>query len=50
VTFHGLLAKPDGSDAVEVSRQGQRADAAALGADAGKEIKMRAGADFFVED
>ena len=50
VKFQGLLAKPDGSDAIEVSRQGRRDDAAALGADAGQEIKKRAGADFFVED
>jgi len=50
VTFRGLLAKPDGSDAVEAARQGRRADAAALGVDAGHEIKSRAGPDFFVED
>jgi hydroxymethylbilane synthase len=50
VTFRGLVAKPDGSDAIEVSRQGQRGEAAALGADAGHEIKTRAGADFFAED
>jgi hydroxymethylbilane synthase len=50
VKFRGLLAKPDGSDAIEVSRQGRHADAAALGADAGREIKRRAGADFFVKD
>jgi hydroxymethylbilane synthase len=48
--FRGLVAKIDGSDAIEVSRQGRRADAAALGADAGHEIKTRAGADFFIED
>jgi hydroxymethylbilane synthase len=50
VIFRGLLAKPDGSDAIEATREGRRADAAALGADAGREIKSRAGADFFVED
>ena len=50
VIFRGLLAKTDGSDAIEVSRQGRRADAAALGADAGDEIKSRAGAGYFVED
>jgi hydroxymethylbilane synthase len=50
VRFRGLLAKTDGSDAIEVFRQGRRADAAALGADAGHEIKTRAGAGFFVED
>jgi hydroxymethylbilane synthase len=50
VSFRGLLAQPDGSDVVEASRQGSRADAAALGADAGQEIKSRAGAAFFIED
>jgi hydroxymethylbilane synthase len=50
VRFRGLIAKTDGSDAIEVSRQGRRTDAAALGADAGHEIKTRAGAGFFVED
>jgi hydroxymethylbilane synthase len=50
VNFRGLLAKTDGSETIEVSRQGRRADAAALGADAGHEIKTRGGAGFFVED
>ena len=39
--------KPDGSEAFEVSREGRRAQAAELGADAGRELKGRAGADFF---
>jgi len=47
IRFRGLIAKPDGSAALEVSRQGRRADAAALGADAGQELKRRAGPDFF---
>jgi hydroxymethylbilane synthase len=50
LNFRGLVAKTDGSDAIEVSRHGRRTDAAALGADAGQEIKRRAGASFFVED
>jgi hydroxymethylbilane synthase len=50
LNFRGLVAKTDGSEAIEVRRQGRRADAAAVGADAGDEIKRRAGADFFVED
>jgi len=50
IHFRGLLAKTDGSEAIEVARQGRRADAAALGAEAGHEIKKRAGAGFFVED
>jgi hydroxymethylbilane synthase len=48
--FRGLVAKTDGSDAIEVSRRGRSVEAAALGADAGHEIKRRAGAEFFVED
>jgi len=50
VSFRGLIATIDGSDVVEVFRQGRRADAAALGADAGHDVKARAGAGFFVED
>ena len=45
--FRGLIAKTDGSEALEVSREGGRADAAALGADAGRELKARAGPGFF---
>jgi hydroxymethylbilane synthase len=45
--FRGLVAKPDGSAAYECAREGVVADAAALGADAGHELKRRAGADFF---
>jgi hydroxymethylbilane synthase len=45
--FHGMIVKPDGSEAFEVFRDGPRKDAAALGADAGLELKARAGADFF---
>jgi hydroxymethylbilane synthase len=47
VAFRGLIAKPDGSAAFETARAGAAADAAALGADAGRELKARAGADFF---
>jgi len=47
IVFRGMIAKTDGSEALEVSRQGRRADAAALGADAGRNLKSRAGPDFF---
>ena len=47
VRFRGIIAKPDGSEAFEVLREGRRDEAAALGADAGRELKRRAGADFF---
>jgi hydroxymethylbilane synthase len=46
--FHGMIVKPDGSEAFEVVREGRREDAVKLGADAGRELRERAGADFFV--
>jgi len=45
--FRGLIAKPDGSAAFACERRGAAADAVRLGADAGRELKARAGADFF---
>ena len=50
IRFRGMIAKTDGSEALEVLREGRRVDAAALGADAGRELKARAGAGFFVQD
>jgi len=47
VSFRGLIAKPDGSQVFETTREGAVAQASALGADAGGELKERAGADFF---
>ena len=47
IRFRGLVAKPDGSATFEVFREGRRDQAAALGADAGRELKSRAGGDFF---
>ena len=44
--LRGLIAKPDGSESFECAREGLPADAVALGADAGAELKRRAGADF----
>jgi hydroxymethylbilane synthase len=40
--FHGLVISPDGREAVETTRDGLPADAARLGADAGRELKRRA--------
>jgi hydroxymethylbilane synthase len=48
VAFRGLILRPDGSEAHETSRNGAAAEAAALGADAGRELKGRAAPDFFV--
>jgi hydroxymethylbilane synthase len=47
VQFRGLIAKPDGSAAFDVAREGVIGDAAALGADAGDDVKRRAGPNFF---
>ena len=48
VAFRGLILRPDGSEALETSRRGEAAEAGALGADAGRELKGRAAPDFFV--
>jgi hydroxymethylbilane synthase len=48
--FRGLIVRPDGSEAHETTRAGARGDAVALGADAGRELKSRAGANFFAQD
>jgi hydroxymethylbilane synthase len=45
--FRGMIIRPDGSEAHETTREGKGADAAALGADAGRELKSRAAPDFF---
>ncbi len=47
ISFRGMILRPDGSEAFETSRAGQRRDAVALGADAGAELKRRAPPDFF---
>ena len=47
VRFRGMIIRPDGTEAFEVFREGHRNDAAGLGADAGRELKERAGAGFF---
>jgi hydroxymethylbilane synthase len=45
--FRGLILRPDGSEAHETACGGARADAAAIGAEAGRELKRLAPADFF---
>jgi hydroxymethylbilane synthase len=40
--FHGLVIAPDGSGAVETTREGPAADALRLGTDAGRELRARA--------
>jgi hydroxymethylbilane synthase len=50
IRFRGMIAKPDGSKSFEVAREGAREQAAELGADAGRELRDRAGADFFQQN
>jgi hydroxymethylbilane synthase len=45
--FRGMIVKPDGSEAFVAVREGDPGDAERLGADAGGELKGRAGPDFF---
>jgi hydroxymethylbilane synthase len=47
LAFCGLIAKPDGSEVIETQRHGAVTAAVRLGAEAGRELKQRAGADFF---
>ena len=47
LSFRGMVVKPDGSEAFEAVREGDVRDAEKLGADAGSELKGRAGPDFF---
>lgn len=47
VEFRGLIARPDGSAAHDIAGLGHRDDAAVIGADAGRELKHRAGPGFF---
>ena len=46
--FRGLILRPDGSEAHETACGGSRDDAAAIGAQAGRELKRLAPADFFL--
>jgi hydroxymethylbilane synthase len=47
IHFRGLILRPDGSEAYETMRNGPRAEAEGLGADAGAELKGRAPQNFF---
>jgi len=42
----GLVARPDGSEVLTTERQGRAADARAMGMDAGRELRRRAGPGF----
>ena len=44
--FRGMIVKPDGTEAFETARSGDPREGEALGADAGRELKERAGPTF----
>jgi hydroxymethylbilane synthase len=46
LAIRGLVLRPDGSDSLEAVRRGPAADAAALGREAGREIRARMPDDF----
>jgi len=45
--LRGMILKPDGSEAHDTARSGPRADAARMGAEAGRELRACVPADFF---
>jgi hydroxymethylbilane synthase len=47
IQFRGLIAQPDGAAAHDIAGHGHRKDAVAIGSDAGRELKHRAGPGFF---
>jgi hydroxymethylbilane synthase len=47
VEFRGLIARPDGAAAHDIAGHGHRQDAVSIGAEAGRELKHLAGANFF---
>ncbi|HET9714815.1 MAG TPA: hydroxymethylbilane synthase [Pseudolabrys sp.] len=47
IQFRGLIARTDGSAAHDILGTGSRRDARAIGSDAGRELKRRAGPGFF---
>jgi hydroxymethylbilane synthase len=47
MSFSGLILAPDGGQTHEISASGLASDAARIGAEAGAEIRARAGEGFF---
>lgn len=47
LSFSGMILTPDGTDVRDVTRNGLGKDAAAIGAEAGEDVRARAGAHFF---
>jgi hydroxymethylbilane synthase len=48
--LRAMLLRPDGSERLLTERQGAVAEAAALGQDAGEELRRRGGSGFFLEE
>jgi hydroxymethylbilane synthase len=48
MTFHGMIVKPDGSAAHDVTTSGRASDAVRIGEKAARDITAMGGADFFV--
>lgn len=47
IRFSGMILTPDGTEVHEIERQGDAADPAAIGREAGAELRERAGTRFF---
>lgn len=47
LAFSGMILRPDGSEAHSIAREGDAADAAAIGAEAGETVRAKAGPKFF---
>ncbi|MEK9970452.1 MAG: hydroxymethylbilane synthase, partial [Ferrovibrio sp.] len=47
--LRGAIARPDGTELIEIERRGPARDGVKMGADAGAELKGRIGPDFFNE-
>lgn len=47
--LRGAIARPDGTDLIEIERRGNARDGVKLGEDAGAELRSRIGPDFFKE-
>jgi hydroxymethylbilane synthase len=47
VRFRGLIARPDGSTAHDIAATGARSDVVKIGESCARELKQRAGANFF---
>ena len=50
LSLRAQIIRPDGSEALEAARRGKPTEAAALGTDAGEDLRGRAGPGFFDAD